>query len=120
LVLAGVLLFHWTQDWWRRMTRVMSGVTRLYCNSGNSLVKCGNTTTRSFTITKSSLLGNFVMLRCIKEEITKLYENIDSYNVSDRWYFDLPLALHVCKPLCTQRRWLLNAKILVHKSPNRC
>ncbi len=97
----------------------MSGVTRLYCNSGNSLVKCGNTTTWSSTITKSSLLGKFVMLRCINEDITKLCKNIDSYKVSDRWYFDLPLAIRVCKPLCTQWRWLLNAKILVHKSPSK-
>jgi hypothetical protein len=38
--------------------------------------------------------------------------------VSDRWYFELPLALHLCKPLLTQWQWLLNAKILVRKSSN--
>jgi hypothetical protein len=38
----------------------------------------------------------------INDEIMKLYENIDSYDVSDRWYFELPLALHLCKPLHTQ------------------
>jgi hypothetical protein len=54
----------------------------------------------------------------INDKITKLCKNIDSYNVSDRWYFDLPLALHLRKPLCTRWRWLWNAKILVHKSPN--
>ena len=29
----------------------------------------------------------------INDEITKLYANIDNYNATDRWYFDLPLAL---------------------------
>jgi hypothetical protein len=29
----------------------------------------------------------------INDKITKLYENIDSNHVFDRWYFDLPLAL---------------------------
>jgi hypothetical protein len=54
----------------------------------------------------------------INDEITKLYENIASCDVSDRWHFDLPLALCLCKPLQTQWRWLFNAKILVHKSPD--
>jgi hypothetical protein len=35
----------------------------------------------------------------INDKITKLYENRDSYDVSDRWYFDLPLALRLRKPL---------------------
>jgi hypothetical protein len=38
----------------------------------------------------------------INDEIMKLYEIIDSYDVSDRWYFELPLALHLRKPLRTR------------------
>ena len=39
----------------------------------------------------------------INDEITKLYANIDKYEVADRWYFDLPLALQLCKPLRSQQ-----------------
>jgi hypothetical protein len=41
----------------------------------------------------------------INNKITKLYENIDSYDVSDRWYFELPLALCLRKPLQNQQWW---------------
>ena len=52
----------------------------------------------------------------INDEIMKLYANIDNYDATDRWYFDLPLALRLCRPLRSQRRWLMNAQILVNKS----
>ena len=52
----------------------------------------------------------------INDEITKLYANIDNYDVANRWYFELPLALRLCRPLQLQRRWLMNAQILVNKS----
>jgi hypothetical protein len=35
----------------------------------------------------------------INDVITKLYANIETYNVADQWYFDMPLALHLKKPL---------------------
>ena len=35
----------------------------------------------------------------INDEITKLYANIDNYDVTDRWYFELPLALRLRRPL---------------------
>jgi hypothetical protein len=37
----------------------------------------------------------------INAEISKLYANIETYDVEDRWYFDMPLALHLKKPLCS-------------------
>jgi hypothetical protein len=30
--------------------------------------------------------------------ITKLYAIIETYDVADWWYFDMPLALHLKKP----------------------
>jgi len=35
----------------------------------------------------------------INDEITKLYKNIESYAAEDRWYFKMPLALHLRKLL---------------------
>jgi hypothetical protein len=35
----------------------------------------------------------------INDVITKPYANIETYNVADQWYFDMPLALHLKKPL---------------------
>ena len=55
----------------------------------------------------------------INDEITKLYANIDNYDVADRWYFELPLALRLRRPLRSRRRWLMNARILVDKSATR-
>ena len=55
----------------------------------------------------------------INEEISKLYANIETYDVEDRWYFDMPLALRLKKPLRSRRRWLTNAKLLVAKSHSR-
>lgn len=39
----------------------------------------------------------------INDEIKKLYDNIDSYAAEDRWYFEMPLALRLKKPLCSHR-----------------
>jgi hypothetical protein len=36
--------------------------------------------------------------------------------VADQWYFDMPLALHLKKPLRSCWWWLTNAKLLVAKS----
>ena len=55
----------------------------------------------------------------INDAITKLYEKVDTYSAEDRWYFDLPLALRLRKPLRSRRRWLVNARILVNKSEQR-
>jgi hypothetical protein len=35
----------------------------------------------------------------INDAITKLYANIATYDVADRWYFDMPLAICLNKPL---------------------
>jgi hypothetical protein len=52
----------------------------------------------------------------INNVITKLYEKVDTYSAEDRWYFDVPLAIRLRKPLRSRRRWLINARILVNKS----
>jgi hypothetical protein len=52
----------------------------------------------------------------INDAITKLYDMVDTYSADDRWYFDMPLAIRLCKPLHSRRRWLVNARILVNKS----
>jgi hypothetical protein len=31
--------------------------------------------------------------------ITKLYEQVDTYSAEDQWYFDIPLATRLHKPL---------------------
>lgn len=54
----------------------------------------------------------------VNEEITKLYENVDSYAAEDRWRFDLPLPLRLQKPLRSRRRWLTLTNVLVEKSTN--
>jgi hypothetical protein len=55
----------------------------------------------------------------INDAITKLYNMVDTYSADDRWYFDMPLAIRLCKPLCSRRRWLVNARILVNKLADR-
>jgi hypothetical protein len=55
----------------------------------------------------------------INDLIAKLYEKVDIYSAEDRWYFDVPLAIRLRKPLRSRRRWLVNARILVDKSENR-
>jgi hypothetical protein len=95
----------------------MFGVARLSYNSGNLPVKYGNTT-RQYSDHHIKSSGQIRDAQ-INNEIMKLNENIDSYDVSDRWYFELPLALHLREPLRTRCRWLLNAKILVRKSSNQ-
>jgi hypothetical protein len=52
----------------------------------------------------------------INDVINKLYEKVDTYSAEDRWYFDVPLAIRLCKPLRSRQRWLINARILVNKS----
>jgi hypothetical protein len=39
--------------------------------------------------------------------------------VADRWYFDMPLAICLNKPLRSHWRWLTNAKLLVAKLHSR-
>jgi hypothetical protein len=55
----------------------------------------------------------------INDVITKLYEKVDMYSAEDRWYFDVPLAIRLRKPLRSRRRWLINARMLVNKSADR-
>jgi hypothetical protein len=55
----------------------------------------------------------------INDAITKLYNKVDTYSADDRWYFDMPLAIRLRKPLRSRRRWLVNARILVNKSADR-
>jgi hypothetical protein len=45
----------------------------------------------------------------INDAITKLYDNVDTYSADDQWYFDMPLAIRLRKPLRSRRRWLVNA-----------
>jgi hypothetical protein len=55
----------------------------------------------------------------INNAITKLYDKVDMYSADDRWYFDMPLAIRLRKPLRSRKRWLVNARILVNKSADR-
>jgi hypothetical protein len=55
----------------------------------------------------------------INDAITKLYEKVDTYSAEDWWYFDVPLAIQLRKPLRSRRRWLVNARILANKSADR-
>jgi hypothetical protein len=55
----------------------------------------------------------------INDLIAKLYEKVDIYLAEDWWYFNVPLAIRLRKPLRSRRRWLVNASILVDKSENR-
>jgi hypothetical protein len=52
----------------------------------------------------------------INDVITKLYEKVDTYSAEDRWYFDVPLAIRLRKPLRSCRQWLINARIIVNTS----
>jgi len=52
----------------------------------------------------------------INDAITKLYDQVDAYSAEDRWYFDIPWATRLCKPMRSRRRWLINARILANKS----
>jgi hypothetical protein len=52
----------------------------------------------------------------INDAITKLYENVNTYSAEDWWYFDVPLAIRLHKPLRSRQRWLVNARILENKS----
>jgi hypothetical protein len=52
----------------------------------------------------------------IDDAITKLYEKVDRYSTEDRWYFDVLLAIRLCKPLRSRQCWLVNARILANKS----
>jgi hypothetical protein len=52
----------------------------------------------------------------INDKITKLYEQVNTYSAEDQWYFDIPLATRLRKPLRLRRQWLINARILVNKS----
>jgi hypothetical protein len=45
----------------------------------------------------------------INKEITKLYAGLDTYKIADHWYFDMPLALWLQKPLRSCRWWLNHA-----------
>jgi hypothetical protein len=55
----------------------------------------------------------------INDLIAKLYEKVDMYSAEDRWYFNVPLAIRLRKPLWLRRQWLVNVRILVDKSENR-
>jgi hypothetical protein len=46
----------------------------------------------------------------------KLYDKVDSFVAEDRWYFDMPLALWLKKPLRSGQWWLVNARVLAAKS----
>jgi hypothetical protein len=35
----------------------------------------------------------------INDAITKLYKKVDTYSTEDWWYFDVLLAIQLCKPL---------------------
>jgi hypothetical protein len=55
----------------------------------------------------------------VNDAITKIYVKVDTYLAEDQWYFDMPLAIRLCKPLRLSQRWLTNARILVDKSAQR-
>jgi hypothetical protein len=55
----------------------------------------------------------------INDAITKLYDKVNTYYADDWWYFDMPLAIRLRKPLHSRRRWLVNARILVNKLADR-
>jgi hypothetical protein len=55
----------------------------------------------------------------INNAIVKLYGKVEGYLADDRWYFDVPLAIRLCKLLRLRRQWLVNARILVDKSESR-
>jgi hypothetical protein len=51
--------------------------------------------------------------------IANLYEKVDIYSAEDQWYFNVPLAIRLHKPLQSRWQWLVNVRILVDKSKNR-
>jgi hypothetical protein len=55
----------------------------------------------------------------INDAITKLYEKVNTYSTEDSWYFDVPLAIRLRKPLRSRQCWLVNARILANKSADR-
>jgi hypothetical protein len=55
----------------------------------------------------------------VNDAITKIYAKVDTYSTEDQWYFDMPLAIWLRKPLRLRQRWLINARILVDKSAQR-
>jgi hypothetical protein len=55
----------------------------------------------------------------INDAITKQYKKVDTYSTEDWWYFDVPLAIRLRKPLRLRRQWLVNARILANKLEDR-
>lgn len=55
----------------------------------------------------------------INNEIKKLYDNKASYDVTDHWYFEMPLALRLKELVRSRRRWLERARALAAKSGER-
>jgi hypothetical protein len=55
----------------------------------------------------------------VNDAITKLYGQVDSFAAEDRWYFEMPLALRLRKPLRSRKRWLTLARVLASKSGER-
>jgi hypothetical protein len=55
----------------------------------------------------------------INDEITKLYERVDSFAAEDQCIKKIPLAIRLRKPLRTRRRWLALARVLAAKSEDR-
>jgi hypothetical protein len=47
---------------------------------------------------------------------TEIEDISGCYSAEDQWYFDIPLAIRLRKPLRLRHRWLINARILVNKS----
>jgi hypothetical protein len=71
---------------------------------------------------RNAVLHNAVLEASRKirdDDITKLYDKVDSFAAEDRWYFHMPLALRLKKPLRSRRRWLVNARVLAAKSHQR-
>jgi hypothetical protein len=90
----------------RTMTKEKYGYVRLLCCCGTLLMKCGSI----------GLAASRAMREAeINDAITKLYNKVDTYSANDWWYFDMPLAIWLRKPLRSRRRWLVNARILVNK-----
>jgi hypothetical protein len=100
----------------RTMTKEKYGYVRLLCCCGTLLMKCGSIGTRCHMIQTSRPLEQCAKLKSMMRAITKLYDKVDMYSADDRWYFDMPLAIWLRKPLRSRRRWLVNARILVNKS----
>jgi hypothetical protein len=87
----------------------------LLWNFANAMWEHCNTILRNHEFEASRMIRD----ADINDAITNLYANIETYNVEDQWYFDMPLALHLKKPLRSCQRWFTNAKLLVAKSHSR-